>query len=1243
MNRLRYTASGRLGVWDSLDNLGEEEWRSHLDELLQSNAHGVIESDEHDFTETNDPALAAITAVCDKIIARGNPTYVDPDWERALLSSLGSEFLRWEETDKKEIRFTIDECKWPEGSICQLLESAKDLLDLPWKDDCSSPSQILPADLRGICSPEEDALYDGLIAKLGPSASGAVQRQVLITDLVGGDTATALSVNRVDFAVQMSRLRWVIEVDGNQHLEPSQRSKDRFRDSALQAGGWKVLRVEAEKVRSCLDDWLRTAWAGAQEDEVRSLEVEAQLSSAEKVLESSLTHRAAWHLLLRPLALQKCLRGLVMMYRHGALDVSRPQRILAIEEDIPVVADAFQMLQELWEITMTVQPHLCVGPPDIQLEVIGEKGLGKTDHCVRFVDRPEGEYDVVISHSLLLGEGHCGPRLEQLKPRLTSNALRIRNAIGSRTDRALLWAPGTKKQPEVDLQLSEDVLTRFLQLVFRKREFKDGQASSIARLLRGDHTIVLLPTGGGKSLIYQFAGMLQPGMTVVVDPIISLMDDQVRSLKDLYIDRAEGISSQTEDIERALQDMADGTFYYIFVSPERLQSEKFRDVIQKVTDRVPIPLVALDEAHCLSEWGHDFRPAYLNLPLNLQRYCRDRNTGALPTLVALTGTASYAVLEDMQAELGINSEEAIIRPESFDRQELDFTVRRISVTSRSQELDLIREELPKHWNLESAEFDDLNDEETYSGLVFCPHIDGRKGIAEVAKGLGHKNYYGGRMPRNFPTDWKPLQQNGKPASTDSELREFWKKHKRELQRKFSRNEIREMVTTKSFGMGIDKRNIRYTIHYVMPASVEQFYQEAGRAGRDGEKSYCTILYIDAGSEKAIKEILDQPKHSVASKTLDKMQKQGNQTDVLVSLYFLLNSFKSREEEKGNISDLWQKYLMSGARKGEKTVQIPFRGEEDCSQKEKCIYRLRILGIIKDYTVKYVELEPKQKGWFLVATGDWNVDKIRQCLSSYLAKYKFQNYVQEKLSLVSADSSLEAGEQAIEVLVDFIYDAVVRKRKEAIRNMVQMCRGYESSDTFRASILAYLEESPFTERLNSWRRKSFEQVGLTRIREMLMDLANRKEGDELGIMRGLIGTARRMLEADPENVALRYLSVCARAASPWETERSVVEESETFYVWAREEGLDMDWIRLELLQDIMRWRPGAVSSVAKSMCAGEDGLDFARHLLQVGRRHDDRVRLVALDAIASNVVATVSEISGFYNLNPIGGPDDTRIE
>ena len=210
-------------------------------------------------------------------------------------------------------------------------------------------------------------------------------------------------------------------------------------------------------------------------------------------------------------------------------------------------------------------------------------------------------------------------------------------------------------------------------------------------------------------------------------------------------------------------------------------------------------------------------------------------------------------------------------------------------------------------------------------------------------------------------------------------------------------------------------------------------------------------------------------------------------------------------------------------------------------------------------------------------------------------------------------------------------------------MVQMCRDYESSDGFRASILAYLEESPFTEELNKWRRKSFGQLGLPKIRAVMRDLEESKNGDEMGRLRGLIGTTRRMLEADPENVALRYLSVCARAASPWEPERSVVGEVATLIVWARIEGLDMDWIRLAVLQDIVGRRPGVAGSVAHTMVTGEDGLPFARRLLRVGRKYGNSVRLAALGAISTNAVEAVTGISGFYHLKQSGGQDDTRGE
>ena len=550
MSRVRFTASGRLGIWDSIDKPGMEEWQVKLEELLQANAHGVIESHVNELAETIDPALATITAVCDKIIARGNPTLVDPNWERVLLSGLGSEFLRWEETNDPEVRFRMKDSLWSEGRIESLVDAAMDLLDLPWTDERPASRQRLSAKLQVQSSSEEQALYADLMAALGPGASGAVQRQALISDLVDGFATTGLAESRVDFALQLSRAHWVIEVDGVQHLERAQRGKDAFRDKVLQAAGWKVLRVEASRVRSCRSDWLAQTWADAEHEEKRSLTVGTTLRSVEAALRESMLHRAAWHLLLRPLAVHRCLRGLLMLYRYGALDATQPQRILALEEDMPAVADAFQMLQELWELTASLHPGLSVRPLTFSLDVIGTQYVQGTNVSGRYVDQPEGDYDAVISHSLLLGEGYSGSAQARTKPASAEGTLSIRRAIGCRADRRLLWAPASNNWVASCHHVQEGSLTRLLQIVFRKRKFRDGQFLSILRLIQGESTIVLLPTGGGKSLIYQFAGMLLPGMTVIVDPITSLMDDQVRSLKELGIDKAEGVSSQIEHIKR---------------------------------------------------------------------------------------------------------------------------------------------------------------------------------------------------------------------------------------------------------------------------------------------------------------------------------------------------------------------------------------------------------------------------------------------------------------------------------------------------------------------------------------------------------------------------------------------------------------------------------------------------------------------------------------------------------------------
>ena len=329
MNSIRYTASGRLGFWDTLPG-SIDSFLNPLKDILVANSHAVLEA-EREFYESNDPAMASITAICDKIITRGNPVLVDLDFERALFAGPVQQFFRCEELENSpEVGARFVKSLLPNNANA-LLAAVDDLFCLPYRSGDAISVSPLPLELQNLTSIEEDRFYDELGTAIGATNRHRIRRQVLISDLVDLPDNTLsdnLANNRVDFALQIGHLNWVFEVDGQQHEEPGQKEKDRKRDRILRENGWTVHRVTTATIHSGLQDWLTQLNLRADKNETRALEVASSLRSVQDIIATSPMHAAAFYTILIPLAVHRCLRCLLKLYFHEILSTQQPQRIL---------------------------------------------------------------------------------------------------------------------------------------------------------------------------------------------------------------------------------------------------------------------------------------------------------------------------------------------------------------------------------------------------------------------------------------------------------------------------------------------------------------------------------------------------------------------------------------------------------------------------------------------------------------------------------------------------------------------------------------------------------------------------------------------------------------------------------------------------------------------------------------------------------------------------------------------------
>ena len=362
-------------------------------------------------------------------------------------------------------------------------------------------------------------------------------------------------------------------------------------------------------------------------------------------------------------------------------------------------------------------------------------------------------------------------------------------------------------------------INQTLKQYFGYDSLRTGQEELINCILAGHDVLGIMPTGAGKSLCYQLPALMLKGITLVISPLISLMSDQVKALNQAGVHAAYINSSLTENqIRMALSYASQGRYKIIYVAPERLNTPRFLDF----ACNADISMLTVDEAHCISQWGQDFRPSYLEIAGFLTRLPRR------PIVSAFTATATERVKNDIVASLGLNNPVTMVT--GFDRPNLFFRV--VTRKGGSQKDNSIINYVKKH--------------EDESGIIYCAT---KKNVDKLYTLLNEQGISAGRYHAGLSND-----------------------ERKQNQEDFTYDRIRVMVATNAFGMGIDKSNVRYVLHYNMPQSLEYYYQEAGRAGRDGEEAECVLFF--SKQDIMINKFLLQNKASAGDVASD-IQKTAN--------------------------------------------------------------------------------------------------------------------------------------------------------------------------------------------------------------------------------------------------------------------------------------------------------------------------------------------------------------------------------
>ena len=640
----------------------------------------------------------------------------------------------------------------------------------------------------------------------------------------------------------------------------------------------------------------------------------------QKSFDSSWTN--VLQLVLSPVAVARLEKTILEALMTRVLNISATRwKVLVKEHDVPCAALAFEELREMFKhITQLSAEYSDLKFPEVELTIVSTKEFAQSslhlNHRVLVGEyHSNAEYDMVIDFAMLRRNGLEDIDFTDYKCK-NKCYFNVRSAHHHRNDRQIYTsdrilykqiATQNNQGRYEDIEDNVKHLRYFLRMLFRKQDFRPGQIPILNRALQYKSVIGLLPTGGGKSLIYQIAAMLQPGVTLVIDPLRSLMKDQYDGLIGAGIDCCSYINSSIEvpeaikakgakeiqdyrikERERRSKCLEQSEFLFMFLSPERLSILNFRERLKNMQETgVYFAYGVIDEVHCVSEWGHDFRFSYLHLGRNLYRYVLpkpkegDEKENHIP-LFGLTATASFDVLADVERELSGNGAfpldaETVVREGDTNRFEIQYKIEPVPVSftlkqadgtvkpnkwaifdSKKDFLDSLISQMPFYLNellteqsiqtitdgyttgpradgreLKSLQTDipsdflSAQDVYDYGGIVFCPHKD-HTGVAVFTNQFELTTKHPNAKIGTFVGSGDGIALHHVVASFKNlEL--------------FRDNKLSLMIATKAFGMGIDKPNVRFTINMNYSSSLESFVQEAGRAGRDQRMALSVIM------------------------------------------------------------------------------------------------------------------------------------------------------------------------------------------------------------------------------------------------------------------------------------------------------------------------------------------------------------------------------------------------------------------